>query len=440
MKSPFQMILITVFGLIAFVAVLMFSDILPGGISPLGSKAVEEVVMWGPYSGIEIENYFGAISDVNKDIVKIKYIPQIPETYLNNLVESFAQGKGPDLFFADQKMLNRLVGKTTDIPYSIYPQRDILNNFADGVSVFMNSKGLRAIPLMIDPLVMFYNRTMYTSANIIIPPKDWTEFLATIKPLTEIDTRNNITRTAAALGEFNNITNAKDIFSALLFQAGNPIVTTDINDNYNSVLANAFGFSPIPAEAVTSFYHQFSNPTQVSYSWNRSVSNDKDMFVAEKLATYFGLSSEIADLRAKNPHLNLDAVIIPQKDPQKRVTYADFYGMVISKSSTKQNSAMTAALLLAQSQNQADLAKILKYMPARRDQLAVKDSDPLVQVFKDSSVISRSWVDPDNNNTKQVLQQMSENIQTGQVGVSSAISSASDQINRLFSKINQVTQ
>lgn len=436
MKSPFQTILIVVLGFIAFIAVLMFAGYLPGGIGPFGQKAVQEVVMWGPYvSDGNLAEYFNNLNGANKQVVQIKYVAQVPETYASNLVEAFARGEGPDLFFADQKMLNRLAGKITDIPYATYPQRDVLNNFADGASVFMNSKGLRAMPMFIDPLVMYYNRTMYTSANIVIPPKNWTEFLTTIKPLTEIDTRNNITRTATALGEFRNVTNAKDIFSALLFQAGNPIITTDISDNYNSVLAEDFGFAPPPAEATIAFYQQFANPTQVSYAWNRSMSNDKDTFTAEKLATYFGLAGELADLRAKNPHLNLDAVVIPQKDPQKRVTYADFYGVVIAKSSVKQNSAMLAAMLLAQATNQAELAKILGYLPARRDLLASRDSDPIVQVFKDSAVIARSWVDPDNDQTQQILQQMVENIQTGQIGVGEAIKSASDKINRLFNKV-----
>lgn len=438
MKSPFQTILVTVLGFIAFIAVLMFSGILPGGIGPLGKEVVQEVVMWGPYEGTAIQEFFTKLNTDNSQTVIIKYVSQVPETYLENLVESFARGEGPDLFFADQKMLNRLEGKIIEVPYSVYPQRDVLNNFVDGSAVFMNSKGLRAIPLFVDPLVMYYNRTMYTSANIVTPPKNWTEFLSTIKPIVEIDARNNIIRTAAALGEFRNITNAKYIFSALLFQSGNPIISTDIENNYNTVLSDSFGFTPSPAEASINFYRQFSNPTQLSYSWNRSLSNDKDMFIAENSATYFGLSSELADLRAKNPHLNLDAVVVPQKDLQKRVTYGDFYGAVIAKSSKKQNSAMAASLLLSKPKNLESLAKVLRLVPSRRDLLS-KDSDPIIQVFKDSALISRSWVDPDKNKTSLILQQMMENIQTGQIDISSAVKDANEKISRLFNAVTKAS-
>lgn len=437
-KSPFQMFLIAGLGIIALVAVLMFAGVLPGGLGNSKNIVAEEVVMWGPFNSTVLTGYFNALNEENKTVVTIKYIAKPPETYINSLIEAFARGEGPDLFFVDQKSINRLAGKVVGIPYSSYPQRDVLNDFADGASVFTNSKGLRVMPLMIDPLVMYYNRTMYTSANIVIPPKNWTEFLATIKPIVEIDTRNNITRTASALGEFNNITNAKYILSALLFQAGNPIVTTDINDNYNFVLGESFGFTPSPAEASLAFYQQFSNPAQVSYSWNRSISNDKDMFTAEKLATYFGFASELKDLQQKNPHLNLDAVVIPQKDVQKKVTYANFLGTMIAKSSQKPISAVKASLLLSQAKNLEGLAKILNYQPARRDLLVKKDSDPLVQVFKDSAVIARSWIDPDSEQTKQILRQMSENVQTGQIKTINAVKNASDKINRLFELVNNI--
>ncbi len=432
MKSPFQTILLVIFGIVAVIAVLIFAGYLPSGIGPFGSKPVEEVTIWGPYDKPELTQFFNELNDKNKQLVQIKYQSQVPENYLDHLIEAFARGEGPDLFFADQKMLDRLSGKISEIPYSVYPQRDILNNFADGVSVFMNSKGLKSMPLFIDPLVMYYNRTMYASANIVVPPKNWTEFMTTIKPIVEIDARNNITRTATALGEFRNITNAKYIFSTLLLQAGNPIIVTNIDDTYQPVLSNDYGLTPPPTEASLNFYQQFSNPTQLAYSWNRSLTNDKDMFVAENLATYFGFASELSDLQAKNPHLSLDAVLIPQKDPQKRVTYGNFYGLTISKNSKKQSSSILAADLLSQSVNLNNLSGILKYLPSRRDLLVAKDPDPFIQVFKDSAVVARSWVDPDSNKTNEIFTQLSEGVKTGQVKITDAVKSADANMLRLF--------
>jgi len=48
-------------------------------------------------------------------------------------------------------------------------------------------------------------------------------------------------------------------------------------------------------------------------------------------------------------------------------------------------------------------------------------------------VISRSWVDPDGTKKGEILQQMMENIQTGQTSIDNAVKGASGRINLLFS-------
>lgn len=434
MKSTFQLILLVIFSFVAVIAVLMFSGILPGGIGPLGAKPIQTVTMWGPYNG-DIENFIGVLNDANTEVVQIKYVPKTPESYTEDLIEAFARSEGPDLFFVDQTMLNRLAGKTVDIPYSVYPQRDYINDFSDGSSVFMTTTGLKALPLFIDPLVMYFNRTMYTSAGIVIVPKNWTELVATLKPINEVDTRNNVRRSAVAMGEFNNITNAKYLFSTLVFQAGNPIVEMDKDNNYRFVLGESFGFTPTPAQAATEFFVQFGNPAQSSYSWNRSLPRDKDFFVAENLAVYFGLASELADLRQKNPHLNLDVAVVPQKDSQKRITFGNYSGLGIAKSSKKQNAAATAAMILSQTSNLEKLSGILGVEPARRNLLALKAADPFKQIFRDSAAIARSWIDPDTRESNKLFLRMIDGVQTGQLGPATAASSISGEMSRLFNKI-----
>ena len=355
-SSTFQTILLIVFGFVAVLAVLMFAGIIPGGASFMGAKTAGTVVLWGPYNDVGLANYFGDFNKNNEKVVQIKYVYKAPETYTDTLVEAFSRGTGPDLFFADQTMLNRLTGKTTDIPFTAYPQRTFTDTFADGTSVFTNTTGLKGIPLFIDPLVMYYNRTLYSSAGIVSPPKTWKDFVATVKLINKQDAQNNFLFTAAPLGEFRNITNAKAILSSLMFQAGNPISDVDGDGNYYVRLADNFGFTPTPAETALGFYMSFSNPSLDTYSWNRSMSQDKDMFVAEKSAVYFGFSSELADIQSKNPHLNLDAVTIPQSDLNRQAAFGNVEGLMIANNSSQKNLAMTAAALLAGSDSLKSLS------------------------------------------------------------------------------------
>lgn len=431
--STFQLILLVIFGFLAVIAVLMFAGIIPGASGLAGGTVAGQVVMWGPYGGDELNQYFGDLNNIKTKTVQIKYEPQAPETYLDKLIEAFARGGGPDLFLVDQNMLNRLAGKTTDISYLTYSERDFLNNFVDGAEIFSATSSWRALPLLIDPLVMYYNRTLYTSAGIVSPPTSWEQFVATLKPLNRPAGQGDFTQTAVAAGEFRNVTNANYLLSALVFQAGNLLTVRDGWGNYRFDLANNYGFTPSPAEAALNFYLQFSNPSSPNYSWNRSLDLDKDMFVAEKLATYFGFASELADLQAKNPHLNFDAVVIPQKDPVRRLTYGRFLGAAIAGNSQQKGLAYTAALLLTQPENLKQLAKILALSPARRDLLAKPAGDPWQQTFNDSAVIARSFVDPDRIKTRALLGQMVEDVQTGRVTASQAISDTNGRINLLFS-------
>jgi len=433
-SSTFQIILLIVFGFIAVLAVLMFSGIIPGGASFMGTKEAGTVVLWGPYPSDTLASYFSDLNKVNSSAVQIKYVYKAPETYTDTLVEAFARASGPDLFFADQTMLNRLTGKTADIPFTIYPERSFIDTFADGASVFTNPTGLSALPLFIDPLVMYYNRTLYSSAGIVSPPKTWKDFVATAGLINKQDSQNNFLFTAAPLGEFRNITNAKAVLSSLIFQAGNPISDVDGDGNYYLRLSDGFGFNPPPAETALTFYLSFSNPTLDTYSWNRSMAEDKDMFVAEKSAVYFGFSSELADLKSKNPHLNLDASPVPQSDLRRQATFGNFEGVMIANNSSQKDLAMTAAGIIASTENLKTLASLLSLVPARRDLLSAPVADPWGQVFRSAAVNVRSWVDPEPATTQAVLGQMIDSVQTGQSSAASGIQEANGKINTLFIK------
>lgn len=433
-SSLFQVILMFVLGIVAVVAVLIFSGILPGASSALNNKKVEEVVLWGPYPQVVLTNFIAEFNKANEQVVKIRYEARAPETYLDDLIESFARASGPDLFVIDEKMLNRLTGKTAEIPYTGYPQRDILNTYADGVDVYFGLTGLKAVPLFIDPLVMYYNRTMYSSAGLVNVPKTWDEFVSNLPKFNQVDDRNNVTRTGAAMGEFRNITNAKNLLSAILFQAGNPIQVLDDKGRPKAVLDNDYGYSTSPAIAALSFYQQFSDTAQSTYSWNRSMVVDKNFFLAENLANYFGMASDLGDLRAKNPHLNIDVSTLPQKDLNRRITYGNVYALALSKGSKKKVSALNAALALSKTSSLEKLSGILSMTPARRDLLAKKEADPFKQIFKDSAVITKTWADPDPVKTNQIFSQMSEESQIGQSAISSAIMNGNGKINLLFEK------
>jgi len=436
-SSPFQVIFLVILGFIGVIAVLIFSGIIPGvGTLSQGDKP-GKVTLWGTY------NYQGKINDFigdfnldNKDKVTITYEAKAPETYLADLIEAFARGEGPDMFFVDQTMLNALVGKTTDIPFTTVTERVFQDTFTEGSRVFLANNGIKALPLLVDPLVMYYNKTMYASAGLAVTSKTWTELLTTLKPLNQIDLKNNlISRTAVALGEWRNIRHAKAVLSSLMLQAGTPLVSLDSTNNYFVTLTNDYGYAQVPAAAATEFYLSFSNPTNSNYSWNRSLPNDLDAFTAENLATYFGLASDLKMIQSKNPHLSLDSIMVPQQNLNRRAVFGNFYGVTIANNSKNKDYALSAALLLTNAKYMQKLSEVTGMSPVRRDLLAKPATDRYQQTANDSAIVAYSWVDPNQSRTNILFQAALENIQTGQMKTLDAIKSLNDQLGLLFNKV-----
>ena len=60
------------------------------------------------------------------------------------------------------------------IPYANFSQSQFTNTFADGANPYLASSGVVGVPVLIDPLVMYWNRDMLKTAGIAEPTPDWT--------------------------------------------------------------------------------------------------------------------------------------------------------------------------------------------------------------------------------------------------------------------------
>ena len=101
--------------------------------------------------------------------------------------------------------------KISPIPFAYYPERNFRDDFIDISSLFIDQKNARltAFPFLIDPMVMYWNKDLFSSAGISQPPQNWSEFAEAVETLTEKNEAGNITQAGTALGELNNIKTAK---------------------------------------------------------------------------------------------------------------------------------------------------------------------------------------------------------------------------------------
>jgi ABC-type glycerol-3-phosphate transport system substrate-binding protein len=262
-------------------------------------------------------------------------------------------------------------------------------------------------------LVLYWNRGKLNTAGLGNPPEYWDEFVDLVPKLTVKDSSLNIQDSAVSLGEYSNIKNAKSIFLTLLIQAGNPVIaliTSELGEEkYQSTFSDRNGFTVRPADAALTFFTQFSNPTKDIYTWNRSLPNSDEMFLANDLAFYFGFASEYKNILQKNPNLNFDVAIIPQsKSSETKKNIANFQFLTISKNTQNSISAFNSIKILTDRDTQEILSNISDLPPVRRDLLSQKQDDSVGDIFNKSALISKAFLDPDQAETSSIISEMIE--------------------------------
>lgn len=431
MQSNFKLIFLVAFIAFAVLGVMVFAGVIPIGKSDQ-SVLQGRVTMWGTANRTIVNSLLDEFHTANPTI-EVRYVQKLPETFNQDLLEALATGVGPDLFLLPNDLAYGYRDKIYTIPYSSYPIANFKGNFVTAGEVFLTDKGVIAFPLAVDPLVMYYNRSILDTHNIVYPPANWDELLGMASIINQRDENKQIIKSVTALGQFSNVNNAKDILSSLFMQMGNPIVSQNTVGLYRSNL-NSETNQQTDLSTALSFYLSFANPLIETYSWNKSLPTSRDFFSADNLAFYFGFASELQTLINKNPNQNFSVAPLPQiKNTNTKVTYARVTGIAISSFSKNLNTAYGAANLLAFSPFAHGYAERLGLTPARRDLLAQgATSDTYRPIFYSSALYARSWLDPAPTDTDNVFRSMVESVLSNNSSTEQAILNAHNRLNLLL--------
>lgn len=424
--SKFQLILTTVFIFIIIAAVATFALFKASDTENRG-----KTVLWGTLDRQLMSSFLSKVGEFDQKF-SVDYVEKRPETFEADLIEALASGTGPDAVLLPQDLIYRNLNKLTPIPYSSLSERSFKDTYLSEGELFLSAAGISALPLVVDPLVLYWNRTLLTNAGIAKPPATWTELLALTPKLVA---KNNtvITQSAVALGGYENITNAKDILSVLLLQAGTPITGFRDSGRLASLLGEKFNFALVPAEEALRFYIGFADPQKPNYSWNPSLPPARSYFISGDLAFYLGFASELKEIRDRNPNLDFDVATLPQTDKTvARKTFGRVLGLAFTKNLKDLPSAFANALSLTSPNSIRALSEIISLPPSRRDLLSVKPADAYLAVFYDSALISRGWLDPDKEGSDAVFKNMVKSATSGRARISEAVGQASRELESLI--------
>lgn len=424
--SNFQIILLVIFGVFIVTGVIVFSFY-------RGTGSSARVTVWGDISSYEFSTLLNNTSfNQDKTVATIKYVEKSTATIETDFTEALAQGIGPDLIILTQDKLWENRPKLMIIPYGSISERTFKTTFIEEGELFLTPDGIYALPLSIDPMVLYYNRDLLTAAGQARPIAYWDEIYAATPNLSKIDVAGNLIASTIALGEARNIPHAKDILSLLMLQAGTPIVGIIGNEIKSQISYNP-NLPVSPGESALDFYTQFSNPAKTFYSWNRSQIDAQTHFTSGDSAYYLGFASEYKVLRNKNPILNFGVVLVPQsKVSGKIITFGRLRAVAISRGSLNPNAALGVANKLVSKEIALPLAQILSLPPARRDLLSIRPTDAVFSVFYDAALQSKGWLDPNPVATDAIFREAIESITSGRARTFEAVNEANKKVEALI--------
>src|SRR3989338_2804830 len=426
--TKFQIILMGVFAVFLIGGVIVFSTYRGN------SGDAVTVVVWGTILQTDFNEIIQKTSLYQSKEYNVQYVEKTEENFDTDFIESLASGDGPDIFMLPSSKILKHRNKIFAIPYNVFTQRQFKDSFIEGAEVYMAREGIMALPTSVDPLVMYWNRSIFTGVKITEPPKYWDEFYSLANTISIKDGALNILRSAVSFGEFANISNAKEIILNLAMQAGTPVSIWS-GDRVQTVFADSFNKPTIPAEAAVNFYTEFGNPAKPSYSWNRSLPNSTNYFLGGDLALYFGFASEIGNLQLKNPNLNFDVATVPvSREGGNGVSFANFNALSITKSSKNPSAAFAVVSVLSGVEGATAFSETLKLPPARRDLLNKRPVNAYESVFYDSAIRAKSWLDPEPIETDLIFKNMIESITSGRARTGEAVVRVQREISSLLSK------
>lgn len=409
---PFELALVVVFSGLAFLA--LFVLVISPDINLGGEEEVFEVgpvEIWGTIDEDKMSPILRDLRDEYEEsfrAVSYQYID--PDDFDFELVDSLAERRNPDLILIPHEKLVEHQSKIWPITYETYPARDFQNSFIDGAQIFSLSSGIYALPLMVDPLMLYWNTDLLGTFGFLNPPTTWEEIVNSYVPsLAILDFQRRVSRSAVAFGTYDNMRNPFAVLSMLTLQGGSYMVTESTSRgrvDYNVRLTESVNGSGNPLGQALAFSSRFANPSNPLYNWNRALPEDREQFIREDLAMYFGFGSEAKLIEELNPNLSFDIAEVPQSETATvRRTYGRFYGLSLLNATDNPRGATAIMYFLGRANISQKFAEAYGMSPVFRSLVGAGSNDFYGRVIYKSAPIARGWLNPDYEETNEFLKQ-----------------------------------
>ena len=424
--------------LVSFLVVPLFFSGIFAGISPCKEKTPASVALefWSVFDDSDV--YAPLIAEFQRQYpyITINYRKKNISSYESDLLDALASGRGPDIFSINNAWLPRYLEKLSPAPSEMISLQRFREVFVDVAEQdFILDEKIYAFPFSVDTLALFYNKDLLNSAGIAVLPGTWEEFNAAVETLTKKDGQGNILQAGAALGTSRNINRSTDILALLMMQSGAKMISPDKTRATFSDAINLGQENFLPGNRALTFYVNFANPSKKVYTWNSSQHYSLDAFSQGEAALMLNYAYQIPVLRAKAPHLNFGVASLPQISQQgTAISYANYWGQTVAKSSTNSAAAWQFLGWLAQPENLKQYLQATKKPASRRDLIDWQKNDSELGVFARQALVARSWWQSDNAAIEKIFAQMIDQALSSPSLIDEIVKDANDQVTQLMRK------
>lgn len=401
-----SMIIFSVLGVTGVLAIALFQED-----EGTGSREIEikDLVVWGVLPERFVVPLLDQAEIPGVTLSKVTYKEMPIEEFKKKFVEALASGEGPDLVLIphehilEQAKANRLL----TIPYNVFPRSTYEGFFVDAAKVFLQKDGILATPLLADPMVLYYNKTIENRELVRALPTRWSDLI----PLTRIVQRGTlgvINQSLIPLGAVQNYKHTKELISLLIYQSVRHYPQAEVN-LYGRRFDTIVSF-PESARALK-FYSEFADPSLKAYSWNESFQDARQVFTRGDLLLYPGFVSELEIIRQTNKNLRFGIAPMPYETGEyaQPSSFVRLYGLALPKTSRYPDYLLQA---IAQASVYEPKWFESKTLPSalREPVLPKPEQDATKKAILDAVFSGIAWYDPAPQQTRSIFQTAVNNL------------------------------
>ncbi len=379
-----------------------------------------QLTVWGTEENEKAMSALIAKYRATRSYMDITYTTVRPEEYAKQLVSAWAQGTGPDVFFAPSTWVGTmaqyavpmpadltvkqvitskaLIGTTTKVvtsPKAAPSLASLRNQFVEAVSddVVMNGQ-VWGLPLSMDTVALYYNKALTNNAKIFEPAATWSDLQNQItnNKLTVTDEQGHLVQSGVALGTTTNVPYATDILALLMMQNGSVMTSADKQAHLNEDAGLQ----------ATKFFLSFAQPQKTNYSWDANQTNARDAFIQGKVGYFFGTLADKAAITtstlnwgvAPMLHIRSTGDNDGQTSTERYIDTARYNVAMVSKASESAGRSVQAWNFIeyvTRGENASTYTGLTSQLSAVKAILSQQSNDPDLGTFAKQLLTAKSW-------------------------------------------------